>query len=154
MKQNEGIILWLIAKRLINLQFLRDYDSADSPSLSKSQGRVHMVVVACQGKTNGIVLEAATMIKSAMMFSTEGLNIHIFTDTLTEDFYREVILSFNWCIRSILNFMSSLQDDPCCSSHGNPIRHDRLQEKTLQLRPSNYWCFRVEQIRRLKFLTN
>lgn len=72
------------------LKFYRTYGPADLPESSDTTGRVHLVVVACQGKTNGIVLEASTMIKSAMMFSTDRLNIHIFTDTLTEDFLREV----------------------------------------------------------------
>uniref|UniRef100_H2ZJF6 UDP-D-xylose:beta-D-glucoside alpha-1,3-D-xylosyltransferase n=1 Tax=Ciona savignyi TaxID=51511 RepID=H2ZJF6_CIOSA len=70
---------------------------------------IHIVVVACRGKSLEIVNEAATMIKSAIVFSKTKLNIHIFTENLEDEFrkkFSEWPLSANMNIRLTFHRLS------------------------------------------------
>jgi len=47
-------------------------DESFNESLSVSTPRVHLVVVACEGKSKSAIDEAKNMIKSAILLSTEN----------------------------------------------------------------------------------
>ncbi|CAK8694314.1 unnamed protein product [Clavelina lepadiformis] len=51
---------------------------------------VHLVVVACAGKSENILPEALTMMKSAVLFTESLLHIHVFTTNLQNKFEEEV----------------------------------------------------------------